>query len=187
MPGRAQYYCCGQQHINIPHGRSALLLLRKPLSFKTALRLLVPTGLPRKIIPPEFAALVHKPLPPSSGPHRVRRNPRLPGTRRTAEAEGAPEGEEGRVVPREDAKPPRKAPREGDARHQLQENIRRNTPPQGVLENSRASLEPTRPPEVRQTHGGSPPDTEGNVPAAHQLRRYKGARNRGRDRHEGFQ
>ncbi len=52
MPGRAQYYCCGQQHINVPHGRNALLLLRKPLSFKTALRLLVPTGLPRKINPP---------------------------------------------------------------------------------------------------------------------------------------
>ena len=66
MLGRAQYYCCGQQHINVPHGRNALLLLRKPLSFKTALRLLVPTGLPRKINPPEFAALVHKPPPPEA-------------------------------------------------------------------------------------------------------------------------
>ena len=63
MPGRAQYYCCGQQHINIPHERGTLLLLRKPLSFKTALRLLVSTGLPRKINPLEFAALVHKPPP----------------------------------------------------------------------------------------------------------------------------
>ena len=40
MSGHAQYYCCEHQHINVPHGRNALLLLRKPLSFKTALRLL---------------------------------------------------------------------------------------------------------------------------------------------------
>ena len=66
MPGRAQYYCCGQRYINVPQNSHGLLVLRKPLSFKAALHLLVPTELPQKICPSEFAALVHKPPPPET-------------------------------------------------------------------------------------------------------------------------
>ncbi len=141
MPGRAQYYCCGKQHTNIPHGRSALLLLRKPLSFKTALRLFVPTGLPRKINPSEFASLVHKPPPPEVVARIVseetldslvraelqRRRERLKGRR-------------GAWSPVKTRNPLERLLEKEMIGTNFRKNLRRNAPPpQGVLENTRAA------------------------------------------------